>query len=162
MPRPETATFEETSETEGSAAPGQWSWTKVLPKLSPWTPTSNIPFGQRWRQITLGEYQGQTAPADIVPPDGTGDGKKPPTVAGAKVTTGQLMVKMGQVKKGFKESNTPGRSDISKFEKHVRHEWLIPRHPQCVMGPLRLRTRRIEGRTGFELWEAAISDFIQC
>jgi hypothetical protein len=72
------------------------------------------------------------------------------------------MVKMGQVKKGFKESDTPGRSDISKFENHVRHEWLIPRHPQCVMGPLRLRTRRIEGRTGFELWEAAISDFIQC
>jgi hypothetical protein len=30
------------------------------------------------------------------------------------------------------------------------------------MGPLRLRTRRIEGCTGFELWEAALSDFIQC
>ncbi|KAF8248551.1 hypothetical protein K440DRAFT_642204 [Wilcoxina mikolae CBS 423.85] len=72
------------------------------------------------------------------------------------------MVKMGQVKKGFKESDTTGRSDISKFENHVRHEWLIPRHPQCVMGPLRLRTRLIEGHTGFKPWEAAISDFIQC
>jgi hypothetical protein len=72
------------------------------------------------------------------------------------------MVMMGQVKQGFKKSDTPGRSNISKFENHVLHEWLIPWHPQCVMGPLRLRTRRIEGCTRFELWEATISDFIQC
>lgn len=112
----------------------------------------------------MGNYQGQSAPADIVPPDGTGDGKKPASVTGAKVSTGQLMVKMGQVptKKGGKEGGVPTRAEASKFEGHVRHEWLLPRHPQCIMGPIRLRMRRIGGRTGYELWEAAISDFISC
>ncbi|KAF8241629.1 hypothetical protein K440DRAFT_641617 [Wilcoxina mikolae CBS 423.85] len=41
------------------------------------------------------------------------------TVAGAQVTTRQLMVKMGQVKKGSKESDTSGKSDISKFQNYV-------------------------------------------
>jgi hypothetical protein len=50
----------------------------------------------------------------------------PPSVAGAKVTTRQLMVKMGQVEKRPKESDTPGRRNIFMFQNHVQHEWQIP------------------------------------
>ena len=85
-------------------------------------PNSNIPFGQHWQQITLNEYQGQIAPADIILLDGAVNGKKPPTVTGAKVTTRKLMVKIGQVKNGSKESNIPGKSNISKFENYVWHK----------------------------------------
>lgn len=127
-----------------------------------WTPTSNIPFSQHLWQITHNEYQGQTAPADIVPPDATGNGKTPTTSSGAKVTTGRLIVMMGQVKTWLMEGNKPGRCHISTFENHVRYKSQIHRHHPRLMGPLCLRSSLINGCTRFELWESAISDIIQC
>jgi hypothetical protein len=72
------------------------------------------------------------------------------------------MVKMGHVNKRSKENDMPGKRNISKFENHVRHEWLIPQHPEYVIEPLYLMTKWIEVCTRFKLWEADISDFIQC
>jgi hypothetical protein len=61
---------------------------------------------------------------------------------------------MGQVKKGCKEGDTSGRSDISKFANYVWHKWLISRHPHCMMG-LVLATSRHGSRKSsnqFDLW----------
>jgi hypothetical protein len=54
------------------------------------------------------------------------------------------------------------RSQVSAYKQHIMHDWLIPRHPYCLMGKNRLLRRRIEGHTGHELWERAVSDFIAC
>ena len=53
------------------------------------------------------------------------------------------------------------KKDVTKFENHVRFDFIVKKHPIIVQGPNRLKRVRIDGRCGPELFEAAVSDFIQ-
>ena len=53
------------------------------------------------------------------------------------------------------------KKDVTTFKNHVPFDYIVKKHPIIVQGPNRLKSVRIDGRCGPELFEAAVSDFIR-
>ena len=89
--------------------------------------------------------------------DGTGEGPKLPTFVQKDVTGAALLAKMGQANK----KGEVLRVEVIKFEKDVRFNFIVRKHPHLIKGPRRLSNMRIDGRCGSEIFGAAVSDFIR-
>ena len=127
----------------------------TLPSLPPAFSPRDAPTSRP--KLVIPDTVDRAIPEDILPQDGVGEGRKQAKVAQKDVTGSHLLIKMGQ-------ANSKGivsKRDVIKFENHIRHDFIISKHPVIIQGPNRLKYLRVDGRCGPEFLEVAVSDFIQ-
>ena len=108
-------------------------------------------------KLVLPDKVDRSIPDGVIPQDGTGYGPELPKIFQKDVTGTNLLVKMGQASSKGEVS----KCDVTKFENHVRFDFIVKKHPIIVQGQNCLKRFRIDGRCGPEFFEAAVSDFIR-
>ena len=132
----------------------------TLPPVAPAPPPTDRPSpGPQLLipKLVLLDKVDRSIPDGVIPQDGTGEGPKLPKFFQNDVTGTNLLVKMGQAS----SKGEVLKKDVTKFENHVRFDFIVKKHPIIVQGPNCLKRVLIDGRCGPELFEAAVSDFIR-
>ena len=104
-------------------------------------------------KLFLPDKVDRSIPDGFIPQDGTGKGPKLPKFFQKDVTGTNLLAKMGQAS----SKGEVLKKDVTKFENHVRFNFMVKKHPIVVQGPNHLKRVRIDGRCGPELFEAVVS-----